>query len=81
MEEYDMIFSGNSKVPVRTIYRLVAGYVNRTETLEHAAVRELKEETGMTANSVRITKLIPVHGSHLTKQGKTSGRTSSPDSF
>ena len=27
-------------------FRLVAGYVNRTESLEHAAVRELKEETG-----------------------------------
>ena len=31
----------------------MAGYVNRTETLEHAVVRELKEETGMTA--VRIS--------------------------
>lgn len=37
----------------KDFYRLVAGYVNRTETLEHAAVRELKEETGMTA--VRIS--------------------------
>ena len=33
-------------------YRLVAGYVNRTETLEHAAARELKEETGMTARRI-----------------------------
>ncbi len=37
----------------KDFYRLVAGYVNRAETLEHAAVRELKEETGMTA--VRIS--------------------------
>ena len=37
----------------KDFYRLVAGYVSRTETLEHAAVRELKEETGMTA--VRIS--------------------------
>ena len=29
----------------RDFFRLVAGYVNRTETLEHAAARELKEET------------------------------------
>ena len=36
----------------KDFYRLVAGYVNRTEPLEHAVVRELKEETGMTA--VRI---------------------------
>ena len=33
----------------KDFYRLVAGYVNRTEPLEHAVVRELKEETGMTA--------------------------------
>ena len=37
-------------------YRLVAGYVSRTETLEHAAVRELKEETGMTAVRVRFNR-------------------------
>lgn len=36
----------------RDYFRLVAGYVNRTETLEHAAVRELKEETGMTAERI-----------------------------
>lgn len=28
-------------------YVLVAGYVNRTEQLEHAVAREIKEETGM----------------------------------
>ena len=37
-------------------FRLVAGYVNRTETLEHAAVRELKEETGMTAERIRFNR-------------------------
>ena len=37
-------------------YRLVAGYVNRTETLEHAAARELKEETGMTAGRIRFNR-------------------------
>lgn len=35
----------------RDYFRLVAGYVNRMETLEHALARELKEETGMTAVS------------------------------
>ncbi len=29
-------------------YILVAGYVNRTESLESAVAREIKEETGMT---------------------------------
>ena len=34
----------------------MAGYVNRTETLEHAAVRELKEETGMTAERITFNR-------------------------
>lgn len=37
-------------------YRLVAGYVNRTESLEHAVVRELKEETGLTAVRIRFNR-------------------------
>ena len=40
----------------KDFFRLVAGYVNRTETLEHAAVRELKEETGMTAERIRFNR-------------------------
>ena len=40
----------------KDFFRLVAGYVNRTETLEHAAVRELKEETGMTAGRIRFNR-------------------------
>ncbi|MBQ6060135.1 MAG: NUDIX domain-containing protein [Clostridia bacterium] len=40
----------------KDFYRLVAGYVNRTEPLEHAVVRELKEETGMTAVRVRFNR-------------------------
>ncbi len=40
----------------KDFYRLVAGYVNRTETLEHAAVRELKEETGLTAERIRFNR-------------------------
>ena len=39
-------------------FRLVAGYVNRTETLEHAAVRELKEETGYSAGRVKYLGCI-----------------------
>ena len=37
-------------------YVLVAGYVNRTEPLELAVVRELKEETGMTAVRIRFNR-------------------------
>ena len=37
-------------------FRLVAGYVNRTETLEHAVVRELQEETGMTPSGIRFNR-------------------------
>ena len=40
----------------KDFFRLVAGYVNRTETLEHAAVRELKEETGMTAERIMFNR-------------------------
>ena len=40
----------------RDFYRLVAGYVNRTETLEHAVARELEEETGMTAVRMRFNR-------------------------
>ena len=34
----------------------MAGYVNRTEALEHAVLRELKEETGMTARRIRFNR-------------------------
>ena len=40
----------------KDFFRLVAGYVNRTETLEHAAARELKEETGMTAERITFNR-------------------------
>lgn len=40
----------------RDFFILVAGYVNRGEQLEHAALRELKEETGMTAAKVRFNR-------------------------
>ncbi|SEA72173.1 NAD+ diphosphatase [Oribacterium sp. KHPX15] len=40
----------------RDVYILVAGYVNRGEQLEHAVVRELKEETGMTASHIRFNR-------------------------
>ena len=36
----------------KDFFRLVAGYVNRTESLEHATMRELKVETGMTAERI-----------------------------
>lgn len=40
----------------KDFYRLVAGYVNRTEALEHAVIRELKEETGMTAVRIQFNR-------------------------
>lgn len=40
----------------KDFYRLVAGYVNKGEQLEHAAVRELREEMGMTAHRVRFNR-------------------------
>ena len=40
----------------KDFFRLVAGYVNRTEPLEHAVFRELKEETGMTADRIRFNR-------------------------
>lgn len=35
---------------------LVAGYVNRGETEEEAVTREIKEETGMTANKIKFNR-------------------------
>ena len=35
---------------------LVAGYVNRGEQLEHAACREVKEETGMTVAHLKFNR-------------------------
>lgn len=35
---------------------LVAGYVNKGEQLEHAAIREVKEETGMTAERIKFNR-------------------------
>ena len=40
----------------KDFFRLVAGYVNLGESLETAAVRELKEEMGMTAQRVRFNR-------------------------
>ncbi|MCI9320807.1 MAG: NUDIX domain-containing protein [Lachnospiraceae bacterium] len=40
----------------RPAYILVAGYVNRTEQLEHAVIRELKEETGMSAVRLKFNR-------------------------
>ncbi len=40
----------------RPFFILVAGYVNRTESLEHAAIREIKEETGMTVSSIKFNR-------------------------
>ncbi|WP_294429418.1 NUDIX domain-containing protein [uncultured Treponema sp.] len=40
----------------RPVYILVAGYVNRGERIEDAAVREIKEETGMTARKVHFNR-------------------------
>lgn len=40
----------------REDYILVAGYVNRGERAEDAVVREVKEETGMTAKSIQFNR-------------------------
>lgn len=40
----------------RPTFILVAGYVNLGETLEHAVVRELREETGMKADLIRYNR-------------------------
>ncbi len=40
----------------RPSFILVAGYVNRTEPLEDAVVREIREETGMTVSEIRFNR-------------------------
>ena len=40
----------------RPFFILVAGYVNRAESLEHAVIREIKEETGMTVSSIKFNR-------------------------
>ena len=40
----------------KPFYILVAGYVAKTEALEDAVVRELKEETGMTADQFQFNR-------------------------
>ena len=40
----------------RPHYILVAGYVNRGETVEHAVCRELKEEMGLTAHRIAFNR-------------------------
>ena len=40
----------------KPVYVLVAGYVNQGEDAEHAAVREVKEELGLTVDSLRFNR-------------------------
>ena len=40
----------------RPWFILVAGYVNRGEQVEHAVVREIKEETGMTVSHIKFNR-------------------------
>ena len=40
----------------RPFYILVAGYVNRGEAAEHAAIREIREETGMTVSRLSFNR-------------------------
>jgi NAD+ diphosphatase len=40
----------------RPHFILVAGYVNRGEQVEHAVVREIKEETGMTVRRIKFNR-------------------------
>ena len=40
----------------RPFYILVAGYINRGEQAEHAAIREIREETGMTATRLSFNR-------------------------
>ena len=40
----------------RPSYVLVAGYVDRGESLEHAALREIREETGMSAHRISFNR-------------------------
>ena len=40
----------------RPSYILVAGYINRGERAEHAVIREIREETGLTATEVRFNR-------------------------
>ena len=42
----------------RPAYILVAGYVNRTEQLEHAVIRELKEETNLEIIESQMLKVL-----------------------
>ena len=52
----------------RPSFILVAGYVNRTERLEHAVAREIKEETGMTVSSIRFN--LPLQESPSSKRSE-----------
>ena len=40
----------------RKAYILVAGYINRGEAAEHAAVREIREETGLAVSRLRFNR-------------------------
>lgn len=47
----------------RPFYILVAGYVSKGESLEHAVAREVKEETGMTVARMRFNRTQYYEGS------------------
>ena len=59
-----VLFCKRKKDPYKGKYNFVGGKVNRDESSEHAAYRELWEETGITRRQIRLYRLMDIRYYH-----------------
>ncbi len=58
------LFCRRRKEPYKGRYNFVGGKVEPGETSEHAAYRELEEETGITGRQIRLYRLMDIRYYH-----------------
>ena len=66
-EEFEVLLVRRKNPPFKGKWALPGGYVNEGETVDHAAVRECFEETGIISEGISRIKMIPTLFDHPTR--------------